>query len=260
MDGPWTSWNAGDPSYPHLYPCCLTLDSRHPPLEMPPDPKREALVQALRALPPVMEKKLETLKRYGEKQRVRDDFVWHHLLQSMATMGNSRGEEGLIKTSANYEQVTFDALAQVSDATREAHLGEVLRAAKVRMPAKKARWLAANFTRVREMGGPLAAKEKALAQTGRAAKIAFMRQFEGIGPKYARNIWMDVHHEDFRQSIAVDQRIKGISERLGRTFSGYREEERFYLDIATDAGRTGWEVDRLLYNFRSYFESVISSV
>jgi len=68
---------------------------------------------------------------------------------------------------------------------------------------------------------------------------------------------MDVHHEDFRASIAVDQRIQGISAQLGRTFDRYDDEEQFYLDIAAEAGRSGWEVDRLLYTFRSYFEEVI---
>ena len=43
----------------------------------------------------------------------------------------------------------------------------------------------------------------------------------GIGDKYARNIMMDVYHEDFRDSIAVDARIKAVSERLGLSFASY---------------------------------------
>jgi len=155
---------------------------------MPSDAKREALIQALRDAPPVMEKKLRALKCYGARQLARDDFLWHHLLQSMATMGNSRGAKGLIETEANYERVIFATLDLIADEERQGHLQHVLRAAKVRMPAKKSRWLDSSFQRIQAMSGPAAAKDRALAQPGRAEKVAFMKQFEGIGPKYARNI------------------------------------------------------------------------
>ena len=55
---------------------------------------------------------------------------------------------------------------------------------------------------------------------------------------------MDVYHEDFRDSIALDLRIKAISEALGLSFSSYTEHERFYLDVAREAGLNGWELDR----------------
>jgi hypothetical protein len=38
------------------------------------------------------------------------------------------------------------------------------------------------------MGGLHAAKEKALSQPGAEAKMGFMKQFKGIGGRYARNI------------------------------------------------------------------------
>jgi hypothetical protein len=77
-----------------------------------------------------------------------------------------------------------------------------------------------------------------------------MRQFAGIGDKYARNIWMDVYDPDFRTTIAIDERIKRISAALGVTFRTYADHERFYQDIAHEAGLDGWDLDRLLYNFR----------
>jgi len=70
----------------------------------------------------------------------RADFIWHELLLlSFATMGNSRGAEGLIRDRKNYKRVTFDALKRKR--TKKGRLNElrtVLRAAKVRMPDKKA--------------------------------------------------------------------------------------------------------------------------
>ena len=99
------------------------------------------------------------------------------------------------------------------------------------------------------MGGPAAARSSLLSCCGRAAKLAFLDAFKGIGPKYARNIMMDVYHPEFRDSIAIDVRIKGISTVLGVSFSSYEEEEAFYLAVAQEAGLSGWELDRILFNF-----------
>jgi hypothetical protein len=92
-----------------------------------------------------------------------------------------------------------------------------------------------------------------LAQNGREGKVAFMQRFHGIGHKYARNIWMDVYHPDFRNAIAVDERIQRISESLGYLFKNNAEHERFYQEIAKEVGLEGWEGDRLLYNHRDEF-------
>jgi N-glycosylase/DNA lyase len=109
------------------------------------------------------------------------------------------------------------------------------------------------------MGGPTEATRQALAQDGKEAKIAFMKRFYGIGPKYARNIWMDAYHPDFYDSIAVDLRIKKITEALSYSFKTFEEEERFYQDIAKEAGLQGWELDRLLYEYTDHFLAVIAA-
>jgi len=212
--------------------------------------KREQLVRILRKPKPTMRDRLEQYKRDGARELDRPDFLWHFLLQSFATMGNSRGWQGLIGNQARYVRVTFEALAPLSPADRVARLEETLAAAGVRMTKKKARWLAENFTKIEAMGGLAAAKREALAQSDASGKIAFMKQFAGIGDKYARNIWMDVYHPDFRNTIAIDERIKTISHTLGVTLRKYDEHERFYQELARDAGLEPWELDRLLYNFR----------
>jgi endonuclease III len=119
------------------------------------------------------------------------------------------------------------------------------------MPDIKAEYILACFEYVGSMGGPESAKELLLAQPGRDAKIKFLRTFRGIGPKYARNIMMDVYHEEFRDNIALDVRIKSISKAIGLSFSesDYLEHEAFYLEVAHSAGLNGWELDRLLFNF-----------
>ncbi len=108
-----------------------------------------------------------------------------------------------------------------------------------------------NFDLIQAIGGLRAAKDALLKAPGREAKIKFLDAFKGIGPKYARNIMMDVYHEDFRDSIALDSRIKGVSSALGLSFGSYEEEEQFYRGVARYAGLQAWELDRLIFNFRS---------
>jgi hypothetical protein len=196
--------------------------------------------------------KLDKLKaEHG--QLARPDFLWHYLLQSFATMGRAAGWHGLIDDKDNYNRVRYETLARLSPQARATQVEQTCRVAKIRMPSIKAHYILECFEQVRELGGPKAAKSPLLAQDGRDAKIQFLKSFSGIGDKYARNIMMDVYHEDFRHSIAIDARIKSLSQRWGLSFSSYSEHEAFYLSVAADAGINGWELDRLMFNFQSEF-------
>ncbi len=216
----------------------------------------EAKQKLVSIIKPLAVQEQATLDRLKQEQTglERPDFLWHYLLQSFSTMGRAAGSRGLIENKVNYNRVTFESLSILSPADREAQVRDVCRAAKIRMPDRKAEFINRCFAYVQELGGPTAAKEKLLALPGRAAKLTFLQTFPGIGPKYARNIMMDVYHEDFRDSIAIDIRIKAISTALGLTFSSYEDHEQFYLDVAAEAGLNGWELDRLLFNFRDDVE------
>lgn len=214
--------------------------------------KRKRLVDMLKRKPPEWQEKLNALKK-GREDLQRPDFIWHFLLQSFSTMGNSRGWKGLIENQNNYVRVAFDSLSKLNARERTKVIEDVLRDARVRMPRQKAEWLSKNYDLILEMGGLEQAKDRALACLGAEAKISFMKQFRGIGDKYARNIWMDVYHSDFHNSIAVDERIKRITNALGCTFANYAEHERFYLEIAREVNLHGWELDRLLYNYKDVF-------
>ena len=185
----------------------------------------------------------------------RSDFIWHYLLQSFSTMGRTSGWHGLIGNKNNYQRVTYNALVALSPEDRRVQVWQVCREAGIRMPDKKADYILGCFDYVNRLGGLEITKSTLLAQPGREAKIRFLQTFPGIGPKYARNIMMDVYHEDFRDSIALDVRIKAISDSLGLSFSSYTEHESFYLSVAKDAGINGWELDRLLFNFSTEVES-----
>jgi len=215
---------------------------------------RNRLVAVVRALAAEKRSELERLK-LEHSGIARSDFIWHYLLQSFSTMGRASGWHGLIGNKDNYQRVTYNVLAALSPEDRRMQVWRVCREAGIRMPDKKADYILGCFDYVKKLGGLETAKAKLLAQPGHEAKIRFLQTFPGIGLKYARNIMMDVYHEDFRNSIALDVRIKAISDSLGLSFSSYAEHESFYLNIARDAGINGWELDRLLFNFRQEVES-----
>lgn len=219
--------------------------------------RRQILVDALKHPTPKMRKTLRKRKKEGERELERPDFVWHLLLQSFSTWGGSRGWAGLIGTRENYERVTFEALSRLDPESRVRELEEVFLVAGVRYARMKAPLMSKNHDLVAEMGGPEEAKRLAFAQEGRAAKIAFMKRFHGVRHKYSRNIWMDSYHPDFRDAVAVDERIKKVTEALGYSFPSYDEYERFYQGVAAEVGLEPWEVDRLLYNHLDEFLTAI---
>lgn len=223
--------------------------------------KRKRLVEILRKPTAKMRTQLKNMKANGKRSMKRPDFVWRSLLQSFATWGNSRGWDGLIEDSENYDRVAFDALSGLSEKARVKRLEETLARAKVYRSRPKALYLSDNYEIIERMGGLVAAKEAAMSQLGRSAKIAFMQQFKGIGPKYARNIWMDVYHPEFRNSVAVDERIKSITRKVGYSFGDheYEAHERFYQEIAREAGLEPWELDRILYHFRWEIEEQLDA-
>jgi hypothetical protein len=157
---------------------------------------QKRLLIAVRPIAAARRGRLEEMKR-GRSGFKRADFVWHYLLQSFATMGRTSGALGLIKNQENYGRITYSALSKLGPKKREKVVQEVCRLAKVRMPERKAEYILRCFDHVDQMGGVEVAKEKLLAQRGAEAKIKFWRTFYGIGPKYARNIMMDVYHLSF---------------------------------------------------------------
>ncbi len=216
------------------------------------------LIDVARHLADKHASKLVELKKSREQLK-RPDFVWHFLLQSFATMGRSAGWKGLIGNQTNYDRVTFEALSKLDTASREHTVISTCRAAGIRMPGKKADWILKCFEIVRQSGGPERIKDLLLNSPGADGKISFLKKFPGIGDKYSRNIMMDVYHEEFRDRIAIDARIKDISMALGVSFKNYTDHEKFYLSAAKSAKLEGWELDRLMYNFRDDFISAIHS-
>lgn len=203
--------------------------------------------------------RLSELKRDGNIVRQRSDMLWYLLLQSAATQGNSRGWQGLFGNPQILETVAFEALGALAQERREAQILAALRSAKIRMQTIKAPRLAANFERILQMGGVETATRHMLNLPTRDEKFAFICSFAGIGEKYGRNIWMDIYDPAFRNTVAVDERIKKVANALGSGSRRYRDVEAFFCAVAADCDMEPWEVDRLLYNFTDHFLNAIGN-
>lgn len=220
--------------------------------------KRSLLVMALKNAPKHMHEKLMNIREDASLLKRRKDMVWYLLLQSAATQGNSKGWDRLRGDSTTLKSVSYDALKLLPPQKRCAQILAALKRAKVRMQSLKAPRLARNVNLITKLGGAAAAKRAMFAQPSRETKLKFIRAFDGIGPKYGRNIWMDIEDPDFENSVAVDVRLKNIASALEFSGKSYAEIELFFCDIAREASLTPWEVDRLLYTFTDYFLNSIS--
>jgi len=192
--------------------------------------------------------RLDELKTTARQRRERSDMLWFELILSMATWGNSSGSD-LATNEEYYSQVKYNHLLPMGEDKRIGHLKDVLHDAGVRYQNKKSRYISSHIDRIEEKGGLEITQEEFESQDGKDAKMDFLREFKGIGDKYARNIGMDIFHPDFRDTIALDNRINGISDELGVEFDSYEEHEQFYVDVAERLGMTAWELDRLLYRY-----------
>lgn len=135
------------------------------------------LVAIVRKLADEKRSMLEEMKKENA-QLSRSDFVWHYLLQSFSTWGNSRGWDGLMGTSKNYDRVAFDTLFKLDPFRRAEQILETFRDAKIRMPDKKAAMASKCFALIQSYGGAEEAREALLSQPGREGKIRFLERFE----------------------------------------------------------------------------------
>jgi hypothetical protein len=215
----------------------------------PSKSSERALVEAIRAIYSSHRERLRELKQEAIRTGAGPESLWEGLVRSAGTWGNASAGLKLMRTPGFHKQLGWRALAALGDRAREARMLAALKRAGCRWPNRKARFLANSWARLKEMGGPGAAKRKLDSVPGRDGKIKFLLQFQGVGQKYARNMMMDGYHPDFRDSIAIDIRITEVLRKLGLP-STYPDAERFLVSAAHKAGLEGWEADRLLFLYK----------
>lgn len=188
----------------------------------------ERLALVLRTMAAKYADRLNAMKARA-KDLEREDFIWHALIESFATWGNSRGAEGLEDPTVR-ERLDYDRVMKMPREERTSHLIGVFREAKVRYPERRADHLVRNGERIAVLGGLGAARAKLLAQSGFDAKAAFLETFEGIGEKCSRAILMGIYDVDARDRIALDSRVREVNEALDLDYGG--DYERYTRRIA----------------------------
>lgn len=199
---------------------------------------------------PEVKQTLEEKKQTGKDISERDDFIWYVLLTSLSTQGRSKGYEGLIDNLDNYNLVKYETLEPLSETQRYQSIEKALMNSKVRFPRRKALLLAYNYELIQKIGGAKTVKSHLFSLDGYESKRRFLMQFKGIGPKYSRNIMMDIYHPESLWSIAIDSRLEAILKELGIPEKNHAVGEQFFLDVAKECHIDGWTIDRILYNFK----------
>lgn len=200
---------------------------------------------------------LEDLERHAVALS-KTDFLWSLLVHAFATMGSAAGWDRLSSNTESLNYLRYDNLLKlINRKHRESFILEIFKKHGIRFPNRKASFLVEIFAEIKELGGPVSAQKALLRLHGREKKILFLKRLPGIGDKYARHILMCTFHPDFRQSIAIDTRIKTLTSMFGFRFSNYESHEKFLLEIASKANITGWELDRLMFWFYDEWKSEI---
>ncbi|MBK7055468.1 MAG: hypothetical protein IPH52_10505 [Leptospiraceae bacterium] len=152
-------------------------------------------------------KKKESLDNFKRK-----DWLWHELIVSISTWGNAKRAKKILENEELYNNIKYDNIKKLPINEVRKIINKTIRNAKIGTgrvsPERKADFLFRNFVLLQNMGGCEKVSSFLLNIKGKESKIIFLSLFNGISQKYARNIFMDIYHEEFRYSIAVDERIK----------------------------------------------------
>lgn len=199
---------------------------------------------------------IELLAEAARRQGARDDWFWDEMVTSFCTNG---GTANLAKKRARYgDALAWEKVCEMSDDQRAALFHDLPNPVR-RSTLAPAIEMA--FERIREAGGPAAMVAAYRACPTAAARIAFVQGFHQIGPKYARNIPMDVYDELVQDYYALDQRLLRILKALPGVPRTYEAREAYLREICRTAGLpNAWYLDRLLYNYTDKVEARLAAL
>jgi|JI8StandDraft_1071087.scaffolds.fasta_scaffold00929_1 hypothetical protein len=222
--------------------------------------KKESLIKYLKSIvqTATFEKSINSMIEEARSIGRRKDWLWHELIVSISTWGNSERAKNLLENVSMMEQLNYEQLKAKSIQEAEYTINTVIPQAKIGVrnisPERKASILFKNFKLLQDLGGCEKVSIFLLNIQGREAKIRFLTLFHGVSEKYARNIFMDIYHADFINSIAIDDRIGKVLNYLEvNPDLTYIEKESILQEIATICSLNGWALDRYLYNNMNEF-------
>jgi len=196
--------------------------------------------------------RLTGLFEAGERLRRQDGWAWRVFVWSYATNGGVRawnafaaeGGADLVSWDALFADAPGDAAAAEARLEALSHRFLSPRRASRTRPA-----LLATFRRFHAVGGPDVVARTWMGHTRTETVLGWLKTFEMIGDKYARNMCMDVAHPLILDHIALDHRIHEICDRVegAPAKAPYRLREGWLRGIAGSLGVDCWHLDRLLF-------------
>ena len=190
-----------------------------------------------------MTDELQNLKTSAIKFGKSEDWPWNGFVLSFATYGGSNNWTTNVEPRA--AMFEWSRVADLTDDDREVLFQTV---PNPRFKVRTAAALEAVFQSIKAEGGPKAVRERLARAADARALIADLQKYSGIGPKYARNIAMDVHHPLIRNHFAFDHRLNAIVTEAIGGLPPYDVREAMMLRVARGIGVEAWDLDRVLYS------------
>lgn len=204
---------------------------------------KSSLLEKIRKELKDMAPQLEASRQGAKAWKEEADFPWNVFVTSYATNGGSRHWED--KVEPNYKTLySWDALSTLTPEERHKRFTKIANPIRCK-PLTAA--LLSTYERFEKAGGPQAIKKEYLNNRTPDELITYLKTFEQIGPKYARNIPMDIYDERIRNHFAIDARIKGLLKAWGFNEETYDEQEDILRKLAQKLNVDAWTLDRLLY-------------
>jgi hypothetical protein len=85
----------------------------------------------------------------------------------------------------------------------------------------------------------------------------FWMKFKGVGSQYSKNLCMDEQNKYFLNSIKIDSRLNSILKATPEEKYSDEKKEILFLNVAKNLGLSGWEVDRICFNFKNEIVDLI---
>lgn len=221
--------------------------------------KRAQLVAALQGRPAAQNEKLTALTHEAQSWRDQEDWLWRALIRSHATLGGAAAYGHLLE-GGRHDELLFENLIELPPDQRQDTIQEIFANAGVRYTNNKTAYMIYNLNLFDKYSNMVHRGQELMELTFNDC-IKQLRKYKGIGPKYARNICMDLRLLAFEQSIAIDSRIEKFIHWLEfnpHENANYETKEASLLSIAAEADLSGWELDRLLFNFYQQYKNELN--
>ncbi len=195
---------------------------------------------------------VKAARKWAERQGRRRDRPWMGFIVAFATNGGVR--HWIKQVGPTQERYAWNAIVRLSARQRRERLIEATN------PRRRWKWnkkkkelwypkkLETCFKEFKKAGGPKGIRKQYRAKKPGAERIAYLKKFEGIGDKYARDIPMDSYDALFRNYIALDWRLKKLLLFAFPKRLNYNDGEEFYRQVAHKLKIDCWTLDRTLFH------------